>query len=74
VYTKVNSLAVGMNWTNVFLVVLLFQIIVSAISYEGVFFLFAGISGLGAVYLYFDMPESKGKERFEMIKILVGED
>jgi len=36
---------------------------VSAIGYEGIFFLFASVSGFGAVYLFFDMPESKGKER-----------
>jgi sugar porter (SP) family MFS transporter len=63
------SVAVATNWIHTFLVVLIFPPLQGAIGITAVFFIYAAFCGLGFIYIFFDMVETKGKTKDEIAKI-----
>jgi MFS transporter, SP family, major inositol transporter len=67
---RAMSVCIFVNWFSAFIVILTFNIIVSAISMSGAFFLYAGLNLLGTIYFCFDMVETKGLDKAEIRKIM----
>lgn len=49
------------NWTSNFIVTLTFLSVVAIVGAANTFWLFAGIIGLGMIFIYRMAPETKGK-------------
>ncbi|KAH9303446.1 hypothetical protein KI387_015029 [Taxus chinensis] len=64
---KAASLGVGVNRSMSGVVSISFLSVKNAITVPGTFFLFAGISGLCATFIYFCVPETKGKTLEEIV-------
>uniref|UniRef100_A0A1B6MCU6 Major facilitator superfamily (MFS) profile domain-containing protein n=1 Tax=Graphocephala atropunctata TaxID=36148 RepID=A0A1B6MCU6_9HEMI len=67
-----SSLCCMLNWIGVFLVTKFFSDINTTIGTFGSFWLFTIISGIGTVFVYFLVPETKGKTIEEVQVILNG--
>mmetsp|Transcript_19942 Transcript_19942/g.19975 ORF Transcript_19942/g.19975 Transcript_19942/m.19975 type:complete len:256 (+) Transcript_19942:668-1435(+) len=67
---KAMSLCVGTNWLCVFGVVFLFPIMSSGFGASGTFFFYSGICLFGAIYLMFDIVETRGISKPE-IKVML---
>uniref|UniRef100_A0A5S6QTW0 MFS domain-containing protein n=1 Tax=Trichuris muris TaxID=70415 RepID=A0A5S6QTW0_TRIMR len=55
-----NALATFTNWLFCLITALTFLSLANAITRQGVFFLFAGMSVAGFIFMYFFLPETKG--------------
>lgn len=64
---KAASLGVGVNRSLSGVVSISFLSLTDAITVPGAFFLFAGISGLCSLFIYFLVPETKGKTLEEIV-------
>ena len=69
-----GSISATLNWTLAFIVSKSFNNLVSAIDIGPTFWLFSGISCLGIIFVYFIVPETKGKSLAEIQKIIEGGD
>lgn len=56
-----SSLATLLNWTCSFIVTETFSSIKAALHEQGVFWLYAAICLLGVAFVYFKLPETKGR-------------
>lgn len=68
--TRAMSVCIFVNWFSAFIVILTFNIIVSAITMSGAFFLYAGLNLLGVIYFCLDMVETKGLDKAEIRKLM----
>lgn len=67
------SLAVALNWTLAFLVTLSFGFVSRMIGTAAVFLTFAVVCFVGTVFIFFVVPETKGKTLGQIQKELAGE-
>ncbi|XP_073969045.1 facilitated trehalose transporter Tret1-like isoform X2 [Rhodnius prolixus] len=67
-----SSIACLFNWVCAFLVTLLFPIVKDAIGSATTFWIFTVISFIGTAFVYFFVPETKGKSLDEVVKIFGG--
>jgi len=65
------SIATSSLWIASFLLVILFPIINDALGAHGTFWLFAGISLLGFLFILFRLPETKGKTLEEVENLII---
>jgi MFS transporter, SP family, galactose:H+ symporter len=65
------SICVFINWFSAFIVILTFQIIVDLIGMPATFFVYAALNGLGVVYFFCDMVETKGLSKMQIRKLLL---
>ena len=56
-----SSFATLTNWTMAFIVTVTFKSMVAALTDQGVFWFYAGCCLVGFIFVYFLMPETKGK-------------
>lgn len=56
-----GSISATSNWTLAFIVTKTYNNLSKALGIGGTFWLFTGISLLGIVFIYFVVPETKGK-------------
>lgn len=68
-----GSAAGTFNWLLAFLITKTFGTILEAIGIGETFWLFSGFSILGTVFVFFVVPETKGKSLLEIQKMLAGE-
>jgi SP family facilitated glucose transporter-like MFS transporter 8 len=68
-----SSIAVCTNWTLVFLVTYTFGKLVDGLGEHSTFWLFAVICGIATAFIYFLVPETKGKSLTEIQRILNGD-
>ncbi|CAD5122396.1 DgyrCDS10825 [Dimorphilus gyrociliatus] len=61
VRSKTSSLALLINWFCSFLVTMLFSPSVEMFGIDGVFLIFTAICGLSSVFVYYIVPETKGR-------------
>jgi len=61
-----SAACASFNYLCAFLVVVSEQSLVNALKEEGTYFLFAALCGLGAVFVYFCVPETKGRSEEDM--------
>nr|XP_021157021.1 proton myo-inositol cotransporter isoform X3 [Columba livia] len=61
-----NACSSGVNWVFNVLVSLTFLHAAEYLTYYGAFFLYAGFAGLGLVFIYGCLPETKGKKLEEI--------
>ncbi|OMO81261.1 Sugar/inositol transporter [Corchorus capsularis] len=61
-----NSIAVSINRVVSGVVSMTFLTIAHKITFAGVFFILAGIAAVGAIFFYFFLPETKGKNLEEI--------
>uniref|UniRef100_A0A7M4F8S5 Solute carrier family 2 member 13 n=1 Tax=Crocodylus porosus TaxID=8502 RepID=A0A7M4F8S5_CROPO len=61
-----NACSSGVNWIFNVLVSLTFLHIAEYLTYYGVFFLYAGFAGVGLIFIYGCLPETKGKKLEEI--------
>jgi hypothetical protein len=64
------SFASMFNWVCVFLITYFFQPVTDSIGSYSVFWIFAGCSLLGFVFILLFMPETKGRSLEEIQRIL----
>ncbi|XP_055608948.1 facilitated trehalose transporter Tret1-like isoform X2 [Uranotaenia lowii] len=69
----VSPLSGVFNWMLAFLVTKIFGNLRDALGAAGVFWLFTGFSALGAIFVFFLVPETKGISLAEIQQILGGE-
>lgn len=67
------SMAGAFNWVLAFVVTKTFGNIRDAIGAGETFFLFSGMSIIGVVFVFFAVPETKGKSLTDIQKMLAGE-
>lgn len=67
-----SSIAVCTNWTLVFLVTYTFGKLVDGLGEHTTFWLFAVICGIATVFIFYLVPETKGKSLAEIQRILNG--
>ena len=63
-----SSLCTTFNWLISFLVALLVPIIGDAIGSAPCYFIFSGVALLGTIFIFFFVPETKGKTEDEIRK------
>mmetsp|Transcript_11361 Transcript_11361/g.11447 ORF Transcript_11361/g.11447 Transcript_11361/m.11447 type:complete len:441 (-) Transcript_11361:31-1353(-) len=63
---KAMSICLGMNWASATAVVFLFPIMVNAFSMTYTFFFYAGICLISVPYLWFDLIETKGRDKQDL--------
>lgn len=68
-----SSMAGAFNWILAFVVTKTFGNIQDAIGKGETFFLFAGLSVVGIIFVFFAVPETKGKSLSEIQIMLAGE-
>ena len=61
------------NWFLAFLITYFFESLSSAIGIGETFWLFAGLSVIGVLFVFFLIPETKGKTLPEIQRMLAGE-
>ncbi|CAG7831041.1 unnamed protein product [Allacma fusca] len=61
-----SALATAFNWLNTFVVTKVFENIKSSIGTEWCFWVFGIAAGLGTIFVYFVVPETKGKSLDEI--------
>lgn len=67
-----SSLAAMFNWFLAFVVTRFYNNLVSAIGGDVTFYIFAGVSLVGTVFVFIFVPETKGKSHREVQDILNG--
>lgn len=67
------SISGALNWVLAFIITKTFTNIREAIGIGETFWLFSGLSVLGIVFVFFVVPETKGKSLVEIQKMLAGE-
>uniref|UniRef100_A0A1B6E0I4 Major facilitator superfamily (MFS) profile domain-containing protein n=1 Tax=Clastoptera arizonana TaxID=38151 RepID=A0A1B6E0I4_9HEMI len=67
-----TGIAVGMNWTSVFIVTKTFQALINNFGNNVTFWCFGLICAVGAVFIFFIIPETKGKSLEEIQMELSG--
>lgn len=67
-----SGLAVTLNWTLVFIVTRTFEDLNANLGEAGTFWLFGAITAVGFLFVFFLVPETKGKTLVEIQKILGG--
>lgn len=67
-----SGLAVTLNWALVFLVTRTFTDLTAAVTIAGAFWIFGSITAVGFLFVFFKVPETKGKTLAEIQKILSG--
>lgn len=65
-----GSLSATSNWTLAFIVTKTFNNLRDALGVGGTFWLFTGISLLGIVFIFFAVPETKGRSLSSIQKML----
>jgi MFS family permease len=70
---KAGSVATIANWGSNFIVALVFPILVGAIGQGNSFWVFALLTGLAIVFVYFLVPETKGRSLDQIQQELVHE-
>lgn len=78
VYSKeVNAIASPLsgafNWSLAFLITATFGTISSGIGIGPTFWIFAGLSVVGTIFVFLVVPETKGKSMIEIQRMLAGE-
>lgn len=78
VYSKeVNTIASpvsgALNWSLAFLITSTFGTISSGIGIGPTFWVFAGLSVIGTIFVFLVVPETKGKSMIEIQRTLAGE-
>ena len=78
VYSKeVNAIASPMsgalNWSLAFIITATFGSISIGIGIGATFWIFAGLSVLGTIFVFLVIPETKGKSMLEIQRMLAGE-
>lgn len=68
-----SSICGSFNWIMAFIITKTFTNILSAIGIGQTFWLFSGFSILGTIFVFFVVPETKGKSLSEIQKMLAGE-
>jgi SP family facilitated glucose transporter-like MFS transporter 8 len=68
-----SSIAVCTNWTLTFVVTFSFGKLVDGLGEDWTFWLFAIICGIATVFIYYLVPETKGKTLSEIQRILNGD-
>ncbi|XP_046993102.1 facilitated trehalose transporter Tret1-like [Schistocerca americana] len=68
-----SSVACLLNWFLAFIVTKFFSDMKDAFGSDVTFFIFAAISTLGTVFVFFIVPETKGKSLEEVQRVLGGE-
>ncbi|XP_017774084.1 PREDICTED: facilitated trehalose transporter Tret1-like [Nicrophorus vespilloides] len=71
--TVASSAAGTFNWFLAFIVTKFYFDLKVAIGNDGTFYMFAGISVIGTLFIIFFVPETKGKSFDEIQRILSGE-
>ena len=66
VKTPASTLGATFNWTCSFLVVYFYPITEKALGKHLCYFFFAGVSLLGSVFIYFLVPETRGRSEEDM--------
>ena len=66
VKTPASTLGATFNWTCSFLVVYFYPITEKALGKHLCYFFFAGVSLLGSVFIYFLVPETRGRTEEDM--------
>eukprot|EP00049_Salpingoeca_infusionum_P013390 m.250281 g.250281 ORF g.250281 m.250281 type:complete len:188 (-) comp15433_c0_seq23:100-663(-) len=64
------AVASTFNWLGNLLVSLTFLTLMDAIGFAGTFFLFAGVGILAAIFIFFQVPETKGKTLEEVQEMM----
>jgi len=67
-----SSLSCVLNWILAFIVTKFYSDLVSAFSIQATFWIFAVISAIGTVFVFFVVPETKGKTLDEIQRELGG--
>lgn len=67
--TFITAVAVGFNWTLVFIITFFFAKWVDAIGNNGVFYLFSAFVAAALVFIRFILPETKGKTNEQLEKL-----
>lgn len=70
----VNPLIIGYNWFCVSLITTSFPWLKEEISYYGIFWLYAGVAGVGFIFVCLFVPETKGKSLDEIQAHFAGTD
>lgn len=65
-----GSISATSNWTLAFIVTKTYNNLRDAIGVSGTFWLFTGISLIGIVFIYFAVPETKGKSLHSIQQML----
>ena len=65
-------MATAFNWLNTFIVTKVFENIQSSIGTEWCFWVFGIAAGLGTVFVWFVVPETKGKSLDEIQRRFAG--
>jgi SP family facilitated glucose transporter-like MFS transporter 8 len=68
-----SSIAVCTNWTLVFIVTFSFGKLVDGLGEHTTFWIFAVICGIATVFIFYLVPETKGKTLTEIQRILSGD-
>lgn len=68
-----SSIAVCTNWTLTFVVTFSFVKLVDGLGEDWTFWLFAIICGIATIFIYYLVPETKGKTLSEIQRILNGD-
>merc|ERR1711879_581074 len=64
-----NSASATTNWVSNFIVSLTFLTIAEELTTQGAFLLYAGLSGVGLLFLHFFVPETKGVKLEDVPKL-----
>lgn len=67
------SLNGTLNWVLAFVITKTFVNLTAALGSGGTFWLFSGLSVLGTIFIFFVVPETKGKTLNEIQKMLAGD-
>ncbi|XP_056138363.1 proton myo-inositol cotransporter-like [Lampris incognitus] len=68
-----NAFSAGVNWTFNVLVSLTFLHITEYLGYYGAFFLYAGLAGLGLLFMFGCLPETRGLQLEEIENLFAGQ-
>lgn len=66
------STAGALNWTAAFTITATFVPLTQAIGDGATYWMFAGIGAIGTVFIYFVVPETKGRTLYEIQILLEG--
>lgn len=56
-----SAVSTAFNWTNAFLVTKTFQTMIDSLEHHGAYFFYDGVCILSCVFVFFFLPETKGK-------------
>jgi Sugar (and other) transporter len=69
----VGPICGALNWSLAFVITATFTSISDGIGIGPTFWIFASLSGLGTLFVFFIIPETKGKSMTEIQRMLSGE-